>query len=122
MAPFNVPHLSMADAVVAGYFIPKGSHVLLSRVGLGRNPRIWEEPLRFKPERHMNDDVVDLAEPELRFISFSTGRRVFFFFFFFFLCLENFELYKNNVLLLNFDIKCCHACYSYQCNNFIIQK
>ncbi|RVX03019.1 Tyrosine N-monooxygenase [Vitis vinifera] len=41
------PHLSMADAVVAGYFIPKGSHVLLSRVGLGRNPRIWEEPLRF---------------------------------------------------------------------------
>ena len=30
----------------------------------------------------MNDDVVDLAEPELRFISFSTGRRVFFFFMF----------------------------------------
>ncbi|RVW42375.1 Tyrosine N-monooxygenase [Vitis vinifera] len=82
MAPFNVPHLSMADAVVAGYFIPKGSHVLLSRVGLGRNPRVWEEPLRFKPERHMNDEVVDLAEPELRFISFSTGRRVFFFFMF----------------------------------------
>ncbi|CBI25370.3 unnamed protein product, partial [Vitis vinifera] len=75
MAPFNVPHVSMADAVVAGYFIPKGSHVLLSRVGLGRNPRVWEEPLKFKPERHMNDEVVDLAEPELRFISFSTGRR-----------------------------------------------
>ncbi|XP_002274698.2 tryptophan N-monooxygenase CYP79A68 [Vitis vinifera] len=75
IAPFNVPHVSMADAVVAGYFIPKGSHVLLSRVGLGRNPRVWEEPLKFKPERHMNDEVVDLAEPELRFISFSTGRR-----------------------------------------------
>ncbi|RVW42370.1 Valine N-monooxygenase 1 [Vitis vinifera] len=75
MAPFNVPHVSMADAVVAGYFIPKGSHVLLSRVGLGRNPRVWEEPLKFKPERHMNDEVVDLAEHELRFISFSTGRR-----------------------------------------------
>ncbi|KAL6326430.1 hypothetical protein AAG906_008292 [Vitis piasezkii] len=59
MAPFNVPHV----------------HVLLSRVGLGRNPRVWEEPLKFKPERHMNDEVVDLAEPELRFISFSTGRR-----------------------------------------------
>ena len=75
MAAFNVPHLSTADAVVSGYFIPKGSHVLLSRVGLGRNPRIWEDPLRFKPERHMNDDVVDLSETELRFISFSTGRR-----------------------------------------------
>ncbi|KAL6326550.1 hypothetical protein AAG906_008412 [Vitis piasezkii] len=75
MASFNDPHLSMADAIVAGYFIPKGSHVLLNQVGLGRNPKVWEEPLRFKPERHMNDDVLDLAEPELRFISFSTKRQ-----------------------------------------------
>ena len=75
VAPFNVPHLSTADTVVGGYFIPKGSHVLLSRVGLGRNPRIWEDPLRFKPERHMNNDVVNLFETELRFISFSTGKR-----------------------------------------------
>ena len=74
MAPFNVPHLSMADVVVGGYFIPKGSHVLLSRVRLGRNPRILEDPLRFKPERHMNDDLVNLSEPELRFILFSIGR------------------------------------------------
>ncbi|KAI3683000.1 hypothetical protein L1987_83445 [Smallanthus sonchifolius] len=36
IAPFNVPHVSVKNTVVAGYFIPKGSHVLLSRVGLGR--------------------------------------------------------------------------------------
>ncbi|KAJ9684008.1 hypothetical protein PVL29_016482 [Vitis rotundifolia] len=71
IAPFNIPHVSMADAVVVGYLIC--SHVLLSLIGLRRNP--WEEPLRFQLERHMNDDVVDLAELELRFISFSTGRR-----------------------------------------------
>ena len=78
MAPFNVPHVSKADANVAGYFIPKGSHVLVSRVGLGRNPKVWDEPLEFKPERHLKDgrsDKVDLTEQELRFISFSTGRR-----------------------------------------------
>ncbi|XP_022746679.1 phenylalanine N-monooxygenase-like [Durio zibethinus] len=78
IAPFNVPHVSIADATVAGYFIPKGSHVLLSRAGLGRNPKVWDEPLEFKPERHLKDglsDKVDLTEPELRFISFSTGRR-----------------------------------------------
>lgn len=34
IAPFNLPHVSNADAIVAGYFIPKGSHVLLSRLGL----------------------------------------------------------------------------------------
>ncbi|KAG4201430.1 hypothetical protein ERO13_A05G278700v2 [Gossypium hirsutum] len=78
ISPFNLPHVSNADAIVAGYFIPKGSHVLLSRLGLGRNPKVWDEPLGFKPERHLKDgciEEVDLTETELRFISFSTGRR-----------------------------------------------
>ncbi|KAJ9699127.1 hypothetical protein PVL29_007959 [Vitis rotundifolia] len=78
IAPFNLPHVSNADAIVAGYFIPKGSHVLLSRLGLGRNPRIWEEPLIFNPERHLSASRaqgVDLNEDDLRLISFSTGRR-----------------------------------------------
>lgn len=84
IAPFNMSHLSMQDTTVAGYFIPKGSHVLLSRYGLGRNPRVWKDPLKFKPDRHLkkedgssmaNDQAVELAEHELRFISFSTGRR-----------------------------------------------
>ncbi|CAL1353455.1 unnamed protein product [Linum trigynum] len=75
--PFNVPHVSTHDTVVAGYLIPKGSHALLSRYGLGRNPKVWTDPLRFDPERHMggDDGEVVLTEHDLRFISFSTGRR-----------------------------------------------
>lgn len=53
VAPFNLPHLSTSDCIVAGYLIPKGSSVLLSRLGLGRNPKAWEDPLRFDPERHL---------------------------------------------------------------------
>ncbi|KAJ1427983.1 Inosine triphosphate pyrophosphatase-like [Sesbania bispinosa] len=76
MEAFNIPHVSMNDTNIANYFIPKGSHVLLSRIGLGRNPKIWTEPHKFKPERHLNgSDHVVLIEPDLRFISFSTGRR-----------------------------------------------
>ncbi|KAF5930000.1 hypothetical protein HYC85_030873 [Camellia sinensis] len=56
IAPFNVPHVSISDTTVGNYFIPKGSHVLLSRPGLGRNPRIWNESLKFKPECHLKDD------------------------------------------------------------------
>ncbi|KAG6590174.1 Isoleucine N-monooxygenase 1, partial [Cucurbita argyrosperma subsp. sororia] len=76
-SPFNVPHVSNTDIIVAGFFIPKGSEVLLSRTGLGRNPRIWEDPMRFNPERHLNDRTVELGllEPNLRFMSFSRGRR-----------------------------------------------
>jgi phenylalanine N-monooxygenase len=76
VAPFNVPHVSAADTTVANYFIPKGSYVLLSRLGLGRNPKVWDEPLKFKPERHLNEmEKVVLTENNLRFISFSTGKR-----------------------------------------------
>ncbi|KAF8011885.1 hypothetical protein BT93_I0116 [Corymbia citriodora subsp. variegata] len=77
IAPFNPPHMAMSDAIVAGYFIPKGSHVLLSRLGLGRNPKVWNKPLEFRPERHFTNGSteVHLTEPDLRFISFSTGRR-----------------------------------------------
>ncbi|KAK4434010.1 Phenylalanine N-monooxygenase CYP79D16 [Sesamum alatum] len=77
VAPFNVPHVSTKDTVVGGYFIPKGSQVLLSRLGLGRNPRVWKDPLMYKPERHIvnkNSKVV-LVDHELCMISFSTGRR-----------------------------------------------
>ncbi|TVU13722.1 hypothetical protein EJB05_37145, partial [Eragrostis curvula] len=72
---FNPPHVAMEDTTIGGYFVPKGSLVLLSRVGLGRNPDIWEDPLEFRPERHLNTSCVRLTEPDLTFISFSTGRR-----------------------------------------------
>lgn len=78
---FNVPHVSMKDTIVNGYFIPNGSHILLSRSGLGRNPKVWIESHKFKPERHFKNDEseydfeIALTEPNLKFISFSTGRR-----------------------------------------------
>nr|WAL01198.1 cytochrome P450 family 79 [Linum usitatissimum] len=76
LAAFNVPHVAREDTVVAGYFIPKGSRALLSRYGLGRNPKVWADPLKFDPERHLqSDEEVVLTEHDLRFISFSTGRR-----------------------------------------------
>ncbi|KAM0006224.1 putative valine N-monooxygenase [Helianthus debilis subsp. tardiflorus] len=76
-APFNAPHYSVKDTVVAGYFIPKGSHVLLSRLGLGRNPNVWKDPMRFDPDRHLgeNGKHVVLTDNELRMLSFSTGKR-----------------------------------------------
>lgn len=78
VAPFNVPHVALSDTTIAGYHVPKGSHVIISRTGLGRNPRVWDDPLRFDPDRHVVADPkadVVLTENDLRFISFSTGRR-----------------------------------------------
>lgn len=76
VAPFNLPHVACEDSIVAGYYIPKGSHVLLSRPGLGRNPEVWDKPLTFDPDRHMNgENEVLLTDHNLEMLSFSTGRR-----------------------------------------------
>ncbi|KAK1441210.1 hypothetical protein QVD17_07051 [Tagetes erecta] len=76
VAPFNVPHVTTADSTVAGYFIPKASHVIVSCLGLGRNPEVWNNPLTFDPTRHMNSDKeVVLTDHNLHLFSFGTGRR-----------------------------------------------
>nr|AAV97888.1 N-hydroxylating cytochrome P450 CYP79D2 [Manihot esculenta] len=75
VAYFNVPHVAMEDAVIGDYFIPKGSWAILSRYGLGRNPKTWPDPLKYDPERHLNEGEVVLTEHDLRFVTFSTGRR-----------------------------------------------
>ncbi|MED6108278.1 hypothetical protein PIB30_022235 [Stylosanthes scabra] len=79
----NPIHLSMEDTFVSNYLIPKDSHVMLMRQEIGQNPRIWEESLKFKPERHLqknNDNNVfknlSLNDPSLKLFMFSAGRRV----------------------------------------------
>ncbi|KAF5818712.1 putative isoleucine N-monooxygenase [Helianthus annuus] len=76
VAPFNLPYVTTADSTVAGYLIPKGSHVMVSRIGLSRNPEVWDDPLTFNPDRHMKGDKeVVLTDHNLHTFSFSTGLR-----------------------------------------------
>ncbi|KAI6691967.1 hypothetical protein NL676_019677 [Syzygium grande] len=84
--PSNAVEWAMAEMINQPELLHKATEEIdrvvgqprpLSRVGLGRNPEIWDEPLKFKPDRHTVSDQAEvvLTEPELRFISFSTGRR-----------------------------------------------
>ncbi|KAL4342889.1 hypothetical protein HN51_061203 [Arachis hypogaea] len=74
---FNIPHVSMEDTIVSNYFIPKGSHILIRRQGIGQNPKVWKDPLKFKPERHLKNDGSNLTliDPNLETFTFSTGKR-----------------------------------------------
>ncbi|KAL9293970.1 putative phenylalanine N-monooxygenase [Arabidopsis thaliana] len=77
VAPFNLSHMSIANAVVDDYFIPKGSHVLISRMGIRRKyPSVWDKILKFDPDRHLgNNKCVKLNDHDLNIISFNTERR-----------------------------------------------
>lgn len=75
---FLIPHVSLEDTQVAGYFIPKNTRVLINTYALGRNPKVWENPTEFLPKRFMNVENVEnveLTDANLRMVPFGAGRR-----------------------------------------------
>ncbi|KAJ1693391.1 hypothetical protein LUZ63_010089 [Rhynchospora breviuscula] len=51
IGPLLIPHESREDISLEGYEIPKGTMLLANVYQIHRNPEIWEEPMKFKPER-----------------------------------------------------------------------
>ncbi|WP_082966280.1 cytochrome P450 [Mycolicibacter sinensis] len=68
-APMNW-RTTQADDVIGGYFIPKGSHVVISPYALHRDRRFWRDPETFQPSRFLTDKIDKNA-----FIPFNTGPR-----------------------------------------------
>ena len=60
--PFLVPHRADRRCEIAGFVIPKHSRVLVNVWGMGRNPNIWKEPLKFVPERFIDDEMCSHVE------------------------------------------------------------
>ena len=75
-APLSVPHESMEDCNVAGYFVPKGTQLLVNIWKLHRDPRVWTDPNDFKPERFLTTHAhFDVRGKNFEYIPFSAGRR-----------------------------------------------
>ncbi|XP_028802957.1 cytochrome P450 CYP82D47-like [Neltuma alba] len=76
-APLNLLHKSMEDCTVAGYHIPSGTHLLTNLSKIQRDPRVYEDPLEFRPDRFLSTHQdLDLRGQHFELIPFGAGRRM----------------------------------------------
>lgn len=53
-----------ADVMPSGHKVEPGDLVLLSTWAMGRNPKVWEEPTKFDPERFTDERLEKLAREQ----------------------------------------------------------
>ncbi|ESO10862.1 hypothetical protein HELRODRAFT_167367 [Helobdella robusta] len=70
----TLPHVAMKDSHVMGYFIPKRSTVIGNVHAAHRDPRVWECPDIFNPERFFKENDEMIVNKE-HIVPFSLGKR-----------------------------------------------
>ncbi|KAI4336006.1 hypothetical protein L6164_014586 [Bauhinia variegata] len=73
--PIMLPHRAGSDVSIGGYEIPKGTNVFVNLWAMGRDEKVWADPLKFEPERFLEEDI-DLKGQDFRLIPFGAGRRM----------------------------------------------
>ncbi|KAM3372817.1 hypothetical protein ACQJBY_019615 [Aegilops geniculata] len=69
-----VPRMAREDCTIMGYDIPKDTSVYINVFAISQDPRYWDNPEEFRPERFENNDV-NYNGTYFEFLPFGTGRR-----------------------------------------------
>ncbi|CAN6817722.1 unnamed protein product [Brassica oleracea] len=71
-APLLVPRSTTEDIKVGGYDVPRGTMVMVNAWAIHRDPSLWNEPEKFKPERF---NIGEGGEDVHKLMPFGNGRR-----------------------------------------------
>ncbi|XP_047310004.1 xanthotoxin 5-hydroxylase CYP82C4-like [Impatiens glandulifera] len=73
--PLSGPRQALEDCHVGGYFIPKGTRLIVNIWKIQRDPEVWLDPEAFRPERFLEREFGYKGQQH-EYMPFSSGRRM----------------------------------------------
>ncbi|KAG2681434.1 hypothetical protein I3760_11G144400 [Carya illinoinensis] len=77
-SPFLLLRAPTESSIIGGYHVPKGSSIYLHIWAIQRDPKYWDNPLEFKPQRFLNNGYgsLDYSGNNFKYLPFGSGRRI----------------------------------------------
>lgn len=73
--PLLAPHKTEKEVKLGEYIVPKNTQILVNAWAIARDPRYWENPLSFMPDRFLNNEI-NYKGKHFQFLPFGSGRRM----------------------------------------------